>query len=144
MKQAGRVPWILILILAGVAVIGSVFLVNAAGPQPVAVKFMDALAKQDIDKLTELSIIGNDSPEMIHKKWEETFKYAKYFKFRYQITDVVIASDNTANAKLTYWDNYMVRATTDKNFQIPMIKQDGKWKVHVGEISREMFPFLPR
>ncbi len=62
----------------------------------------------------------------------------------YSIRSERIVDSNDAAVSLSVWRNYFSGISYDEKFELPMIKQEGKWLVDVRGINREMFPALPR
>lgn len=143
MKQNGRVHWIGLVALVGI--VGLFVLIAFSGVSPVSVAgdFMTALAKGDTNKLTELTYQGQKSKDQIQKQWEFTVnKAAPYYRFTWQMKDEHLMSDKEATVQLDLYRN-LGPASYPEHFELPMQKVDGKWKVRVESINREMFPFLP-
>lgn len=109
-------------------------------PMSVANEFMDALARGDSKRLTELSYIGHGTAEELEKKWDFTVKVpGKYYRFTWQVRGETIESDTVATVKV---DIDKGSGFADP-MSIPLIKQDGKWKVDSYGLSRAIYPGLP-
>lgn len=136
-------------IVMGAVVLGLVvlvFVLSAAqgSPSAVSVKFMEALATGNVDKLTELSYVEVPKEEL-RKKWEYALKVAgPTYRFIWTVEPAVQASDTTAAAKLNLTHKTYSAIPMDDKYEIPMVKHDGKWLVDVAGLNREIFPALPR
>lgn len=134
-----------------VLVIGA-FALAKEEPSAVAAQFMSALAKHDVNKLTELSYIGKTQPaeieaarEKLRKDWDFAVNTAgKYYTFAWRISASGVASSDHASVTLQIQKNITGDAPYDEKYELPMEKEGDKWKVVVGGISSEMFPALPR
>ncbi len=145
MKRLGRVNLILILAVAGMAVILALMLFTKPSPTQVANDFMVALAKGDVPKLTELSFLDGDDKAAMTKKWEYTTQVVgPHYHFRWLTVAETQADSNTANVKIRLYRNSRNPGTYEENFAVPLIQKDGRWLVDVRSISRELYPGLPR
>lgn len=62
---------------------------------------MSALARKDVDTLTNLTYIGKRSPEEIRKKWDFSVNSAgKYYNFRYRITAGKEANETSGSVSM--------------------------------------------
>ena len=119
------------------------FLFNTQSPSSAAAEFMSALAKQDIDQLTELSTLHDESPDQIREAWKKTFDLSKHYLFVWEITSTDVSGDS-ASVKLTVLRNAARQMAYQENYALVLVRTDGKWKVDVTQIPRAMFPNLPR
>lgn len=150
MRQSGKIN---LLTLAFVAIIGmivaSLFFAKE-DPQAVGGQFMDALARHDADKLTELSYTGKTDPGAIEAEkkrlrsdWDFCVNTAgKHFPFFWRITNSVTADDT--HASVTVQVSKGGPQGYEEKYELPLIKEGGKWVVEAGSVSRTMFPALPR
>lgn len=70
---------------------------------------------------------------------------AEHYRFKYRVAEAKEFANNTATVKVKVNRNVGDGGFDyEENYELPMEKEDGKWKVHVQAVSREMFPFLPR
>jgi hypothetical protein len=123
MKLAGRVSVLAVLAIFAVIVGGAVIVLLTTGesPESAATSFLSALAKGDINELTNLSYMANQSPEEVKKKWDFAENVAgPYYRFAYRVTGSNQADANDA------------------------VKVGDKWKVDVRSVNIELFPALPR
>lgn len=145
MKRNGRANLLLIFAIAGIVAILGLLLFSKGTPSQAASEFMLALAKGDVPKLTELTYMDGDTPEEISKKWEYTTKTAgPHYQFVWKMTGETIADPQTASVKLQMLRNSRSSSAYEENFALPMLNKDGKWKVDVRAISRDLYPGLPR
>jgi hypothetical protein len=144
MKQAGKAHWLTIAGILSIFVVAGLFFFAKDPVAKTANDFMVALAKGDVDTLTELSSFQGASKEELKEKWRFTVKeVAPHYMFAWKILSIARSDENTAAARL------MVRRNADQggfdeNFQLPLVKENGEWKVDVRSISRAMYPGLPQ
>ncbi|MBS1723778.1 MAG: hypothetical protein JSS66_12600 [Armatimonadetes bacterium] len=145
MRRAGRGNWILIsLICLVLAIIGIVALAGES-PSNVGNRFMRALARADVDTLVDLSYFNPPlSKDEIRKEWTKTLDISKYYRFVYQIKGNVRPTPDRATVSMMVMRNVERGMAYEENFSLDMVQVDGKWKVDVRSISREMYPALPR
>lgn len=151
MRSSGRVNFLTLGVVLIVGLMGAAVFFAKESPQTVAVNFMDALARHDVKKLTELSLIGESDPaaaEAKRKKLEEQWDYCvnfagKHFPFTWRVTAANASTENAATATVQMTPDAVNPASYEQKFDIPLEKEGGKWKVDVGGISKVMFPALP-
>lgn len=120
-------------------------------PQSAAVNFMDALARHDVKKLTELSLIGESDPaaaeakrQRLAKEWDFSVNEAgRHFPFTWRVTAANITTDRTATATIMITPDAVLPSAYEQKYDLPLEKEGGKWKVDVGGISKLMFPAMP-
>ena len=144
MKRSGRTSIVVIIALALVAAVVVLFLMAGESPSGVASKFLTALAKGDSKTLAETSFIEGVSQDELQKKWEATHEVTKYWQFNYMIQDTTQQDANNAAVVMQWVKNATSQASYGEKYELPLAKRDGKWKVDVRGISREMYPALPR
>lgn len=144
-RQSGKVHIITILgALCGLMIVGLLFF-SRESPQTVAGAFMGALGRGDVDTLVKLSYAPDRDKDELRSQWEFAVKEAgPYFRFTYDIKGVKEADDKTAAVRMIYWPNVDDPASYEQNYDLPMVKEDGKWKVDVLSITSKMYPALPR
>ena len=138
--------------LAALIALVGLFTLSGDTPDKAAREFMSGLAKADAKALASRSFLNEGgktkdskaSEEEMAKAWQACFEGSKYFRFVYTVGDPSIQQDGSASVKLMINRNPFGMGGYDEHFELPMFKEDGKWKVHVQGISREMYPFLPR
>lgn len=106
--------------------------------------FMTALAKGDVPELVRLSHMPEVSNEDLKKKWEFTVDAGKYYRFTWKITAVEQLTETTGTAKMQVMRNATSGSSYEENFQLPLVKIDGEWKVDVSSMNRGLYPALPR
>jgi hypothetical protein len=148
-RKSGRFS---ILGLGAVAIvsmiIASIFLAKE-DPSSIGGQFMDALARHDVAKLTELSYVSSSDPKVadeekkrLQGEWDFSVNMAgKHYPFMWRITGSNSSTDTTSS--VTVQVTRGGPGGMDEKFELPMEKQNGKWFVDVGSISRMMFPALP-
>ena len=121
------------------------FCISRKSPGAYAADFMTALGNGDVNKLAELSIIGNDDLATRKKLWQESVDNAKYYTFTWRITNETDLSDTEAAVTLQMRRNLQLKMGEDEEpYQLKLIKKDGEWKVLVDGMNREIYPYLPR
>ncbi len=140
-RRSGKIHWMYAVGLLGILVIVAFFFRMGETPSSAGTKFMDALARGDAKTLTELSYAEGEPAESVQKKWEYTLAYpAKHYVFRWQTK-----ADQGINAEqATYIVDLDRQAGYLEPFEIPMVKDQGRWKVDLYQLDRTMFPGLPR
>ena len=144
MKRSGRTSIIVIITITLVAAVIGLFLMAGESPNGVGVKFLTALANGNTKTLAELSYMDGNTPAEIEEKWKQTHEISKYWYFAYQVQGTTIQDDKTATIRLEWVKNVSSPSAFGEKYELPMVKVDGKWKVDVRAISREMYPALPR
>jgi hypothetical protein len=145
MKGSGRVSLMGLLSVFAFGVIIAVFFFGKESLTSVGARFMNALAKGDVDTLTKMTYSGNRSPENIRKEWEFAVHNAgKYYNFRWNIVAASQADANNGSVRLQVVRNADNPSSYEENFALPLVKVGDEWKVDVKGISREMYPALPR
>lgn len=140
MKKA--IPLIVAIALIGM---GTYFFVMAgASPASVANDFMIALAKGDAKGLAKLGYMAGMTPEQEEKIWAQTIERGEYYRFGWHIKSASEANEEKASVVMDFMKNADLPGGYPEDFQLPMVKVDGKWKVDVHGIPRELYPALPR
>ena len=148
-RQSGRISLLGLGAIAIVALIVASLFLAKEDPAAVGGQFMDALARHDVDKLTELSYVNATDPHAIevekkrlHDQWDFSVNVAgKHFPFLWKETSSSIATDTHATVALQV--TRVEANSTDEKYELQLEKVNGKWFVDVGAISRAMFPALP-
>jgi hypothetical protein len=145
MKQSGRVNLLLLGAIVCIAVLGFVFLSGRESVTTVGSRFMSALAKGDVDTLTKMSYIDGESPDHIRKEWDFAVnEVAKHYRFTWRITSARETGKESAAVSMQVARNADSGGAYEEKFELPLQKVDGDWKVDVTNISRDMYPGLPR
>lgn len=143
MKSRRKPHFLTVFTALGLVLIFGLLAFSKQSPATVGSQFMSALAEGNVDKLTDLTYMPGSEKNEIREKWEYATKVAgKHYIFNWQIKGDSQSDERTAS----------VRVEVDKNMQgygdaygLDIRKdEDGKWKVDVRSISREMYPGLPR
>jgi hypothetical protein len=144
MKKAGRIllPLIGLILLL---IVGAVFFLMAdTSPTSVANDFLVALAKGDKKGLANLGYIEGASESQAEDIWAKTLDRGEYFRFVWNIRQSAQSSPTHASVEFDLVRNIDRGATKEDDFQIPLIKIDGHWRVEVRGIPRGIYPGLPR
>lgn len=145
MKRAGRMSPLVVVGLICILLLIPLFIFTKKGPETTAAEFMVALGKGDVDKLAEISLIGNDDLEKRKQDWQQSVQFGKHYYFTWRITDVVQNTQDTAAIRLQLRRNLQLAMGTDEMpFELPMKQVNGKWMVDVGSMDRDIYPSLPR
>lgn len=132
-----------VIVLGGF--IGAVLFMGRESMSSTCGRFLSALSSGDIDTLVATSYAGTKTPEEMRKEWEFTInEAAPYYRFIYKIENSREQGSTGGSVAIRFWKNATSSGSYDEQFDIPMVKTDGGWKVDVRGISREMFPALPR
>ncbi len=142
MRQ-GRVSFWTIAVVACVLAIFVLFFLGRESPGAASTKFLSALAELDLKTVTETSVLPGESQEELRKQWQRTLEVAKYYRWSWKIVDTTRTTPEQATVKLRVWRNLEGGASYDEPFELQLLKKDGRWKVDVSQLSREMFPALP-
>ncbi|CAN5538870.1 hypothetical protein BH11ARM2_BH11ARM2_32660 [soil metagenome] len=144
-RQAGRVNILAIVVVVCVVLIVAVFAMGRQSPAEAGAKFMSALAKGDATTLTDMTYLGDTPKEKVRKQWDfATQDASKYYRFAWKISGTSQPNDHEASVRLQVMRNLDSGGSYDENYQLPMVKVNGEWKVDVHAISHEMYPALPR
>lgn len=144
MKRSGRTSIIVVITVALVAAVIGLFLLAGESPTGAGSKFFTALANGDSKQLAELSYMDGLSKDQVEQKWKESYEVSKFWLFNCRIKGYTNQDENSATIQLEWVKNASSPGSYPEEFELPMVKVDGKWKVDVRAISREMYPGLPR
>lgn len=134
----------------GVLLIVGLSFLGLDSPTSAAARFMGALARGDYKTVAATSEIvkrPNEDLEAARKRLEEEWKFAietagKHYRFRYRLMGQIVTGEKAA-VNMQVWKNYSPNAY-EENFDLPMVKDEGKWKVAVRGMSRKWYPAVPR
>jgi hypothetical protein len=144
MRRAGRVSPLILLVILGVVVLVVVLFMGQESPSAAGSRFMSALAKGDPEALAKNSFVSGKSQEELLESWKfATGVAGKHYMFRWKISSSRVVDDRSATVRMQVEKNFGP-GSYEENFDLPLEKVDGKWKVDAGGISREMYPGLPR
>jgi hypothetical protein len=145
MRRSGRINVIAIFAVVAVAMLAVVLIFSKQSLSNAGGQFMDALARGDVDKLTELSQVSGENSDQIRKQWEFATQVAgKNYSFRWRITSESEIDSNDGTVKLSVTRNAASPSSYEENYALPMVKVNGLWKVDVANVSREMYPGMPK
>lgn len=141
MKKGGRISLLPVLGVVGILGMGSLLLFGQDSATSAGTKFMESLAKADIKGLVASSTIGQDDAES-EKRWNHLVNdLAPYYRFRFAIHDSNATTDS-AVLKIEVFQNSQGRVEP-KDYQLPLIRLNGKWKVDALHVPAGFFPGLP-
>lgn len=144
MNRYGRAS--LLVIIGAAALLICVVLVFLTGRESlvsIGGRFMTALVNGDANTLTQMTYIGNESPDSVKKQWDEAVDVSRYYNFTYRILGADQADPRTGSVRLAVVRDAASPGGYEQNYQLPLIKVGDDWKVDVRGISREMYPDLP-
>lgn len=149
-RLSGKVHWMILVGGIGVLLIIGLSFLGLDSPTGTAARFMGALASGDYKTVAAASQVvakPGESPEDARKRIEEEWKFAtetagKHYRFRYRLMGQIIEGDQAA-VNMQVWKNYSA-AAYEENFDLPLVKSEGKWKVAIRGMSRKWFPAVPR
>lgn len=145
MNRRGRISLLGIVGLLCALVVVSILFLGRESLTTVGNRFMAALGKGDLDTLTNMTFMGNASPEEIRKQWDFTVNTAgRYYNFQYRIVSASQANERTGSVRMQVRRNSTGPSTYEENYQLPLVKVGDQWKVDVRGISRELYPALPQ
>lgn len=145
MNQSGRVSLVAVLGVVAVVVVTALLFMSRESLTSLGGRFMTALSKGDVDTLTEMSYLGNRTPQQIRDEWTFTTKTAgKYYNFRYRITSAREADDKSATVTMMVERDIDSGSSYEEKRELPLVKVGNDWKVDVANISRDVYPSLPR
>lgn len=139
-ERAARFNPVVIFVLAAVFAIVAIFLTRGAAPPDVAAnRFFYAMAARDVDDLMEFGYYPDADPDFIRRQWEYCLGIAsRHYFFTWEIKGVVSEEDDLAIVRVDFIRQY------EEPGDVSLVKVDGKWKVDVFGMSRDLFPALPR
>jgi len=145
MKQSGRVSLLTLIAGASVLLVAALLLFSRESLTTVGARFMGALARGDVNTLTEMSFVGNRDKEQVRKDWEFAVNTAgRYYNFRYRILSSVQHDPKTASVRMQVIRDADNPSAYEENRQLPLVKVGDDWKVDVKGLSRDIYPGLPR
>lgn len=145
MRRFGGVNWLWIVFAAMALIVGASLLTSTDSASLAAKRFMKALGEGDTETLTALSAFTPPRPrEEVKRDWEKSTRLSKGYLFLYNVKSESSPAPDRATVKLEVVRNGLSKGAYEENFALAMVKVEGKWKVDVRSISREMYPALPR
>ena len=148
-QQSGKISLLGLGAGAIVALIVASLFFAKEDPSAIGGQFMDALARHDVAKLTELSYVGETDPAKIeqekkrlHDEWDFCVNVAgKHYPFVWRVTSSAQSSDTSASVAMQITKGGA--GGYEEKFELHLEKVNNKWLIDVGAISRLMFPSLP-
>ena len=145
MNQSGRVSVLGILGLLSFVLIATLLFLSRESLNSVGGRFMSALAKGDVDTLTKMTYLGKRSPDEIRTMWTFTTKTAgKYYNFAYRITSSQQSNATNGSVTMQIMRDADSGSAYEEKRELPLLKVGDEWKVDVANISRDIYPGLPR
>lgn len=144
MKQSGRAHPLILAALLGIVVVIALLFMGGEDVGATGARFLSSLAKSDAKTLTELTYLDGRDPKQIEENWKKSLELAKYYRFRWKIVSTSMTSDKIASVKIQVIRNSDSPGSYEENYGLPMVKENGRWKVQVSGLSRDMYPFLPK
>jgi hypothetical protein len=145
MKQSGRASIITIACLAAALLVLALLAFSRESLSSIGGRFMTALQRGDVDTLTKMSYLGNESPEQMRAQWDRSVnKAGKYYIFTYRIVASRPEDANTASVTMQVTRDAMNPSSYEEKFELPLVRVGDDWKVDVKALSRELYPALPR
>lgn len=149
-RQSGKINLLALAFLAIAGMIVASLAFAKEDPAAVGAQFMDALARHDVDKLTELSYVEDsngvsleDARKQLREQWDFSVNTAgKHYPFKWTTSGSIKSTETEATVIVQI--NKGGPNGYDEKYELPLEKHDGKWKVIVTAISQTMFPALPR
>ena len=141
--RSGRISLVLLASIVSVGLVALLVFFSGPSPKTAAAEFMSALAKGDVNKLTELSTVHDKSKEEIRKEWELAVKYAPTYVFLWEISNVQRQGD-TATVRVDLTAALYGTSPYAQPKPLQLQKVNGVWKVDVAEATRDMYPYLPQ
>lgn len=153
-RQLGKINFLVLGLAMMVIMFVAALALAKESLESTGVRFMDALARHDVEKLVELSYIGETDvtkidarKKRLREEWDFSVNTAgKYFSFAWRVTSGTKSSEKSGAVTVQVIRNLKGGSVGgyEEKFELPMEFEDGKWKVEVGAINRDMFPALPR
>jgi hypothetical protein len=145
MNRFGRINMVLVVGIMVVVLLAFVIFVTRESVTTVGSRFMSALAKGDVNTLTEMTYLDGRGKEDVRKQWEFSVnEVGKHYRFAWKISSANESNGENAAVRLQVIRDLENPSAFEENFQLPLRKENGQWKVDVSNISRDMFPALPR
>src|SRR5687768_11472836 len=122
MKQSGRASLLTVVALAAVLMVAVLLFFGKEPVGAVGARFLTALSSGDVDTLTKMSYLGNDTEAEMRKKWDFAVNTAgRYYRFAYQITSSREISNDTAQVTTQFVKNAGDPASYPEKVEIPLV-----------------------
>jgi hypothetical protein len=143
-KGVLKINPIILIGALGLILIPIIMFMLGQSPQSAANDFMAALAKGNVDKLTEMSYLP-DPERPLKEQWKETFDlYAKDYVYGWEMGSTQKMGSDRAVVKVTIVEFRGPEMHENDTVNLPLVKKDGEWKVDIRDLTRTFFPGLPR
>jgi hypothetical protein len=144
MRNSGKISLLSLFAIVALVMVAVVLIFSKKGPGNAGGQFMDALARGNVNELTQLSYLGNTPKSEIKKQWDfSTGVAGRHYNFSWSITAATSVGDS-GSVQMSVYRNVTSPGSYAENFSLPMILVNGEWKVDVANISRELYPDLPQ
>lgn len=145
MRRTGRAHWTVVALVGLAALAAVLLLVRTDSPQAAADRFLTALAKGDAKTLAEMSFFdpARDAAR-VEADWRKTLDRGEYFRFVWRQKATNLLPGDRATVAIQFVRDAGTRYAYEENFSLDLLRRDGRWKVDVLGLSREMYPALPR
>lgn len=130
------------MVLGFIAVLVMFFLAGESASS-AAGRFMAALKARDTKTLAEMSLVDGMSKDQVEAEWKKCMDTTAYYNFLYSVKGADTPKEGEALVRLSVTRTPGF-SSYDENFQFKMVRQASGWKVDVGTINRDFYPFLPR
>jgi hypothetical protein len=145
MVRSGKTNVIVVVVAASLLTFAALSMFGGERPIGVAADFLDALVKKDWKTLARLSDAPGYTEEELQIEWKRSTEEAgKYFKFIYQIQSENYPTEQSAVVVVSFTPEAGTEIAYERKLEVPMKKIDGKWKVEVLALNRDIYPGLPR
>lgn len=145
MRRAGRVHWIVLALLGSALLALAMLALSADSPRSAANRFLVALARGEAQALADLSYFEPPrEPAAVRELWAKTLDRGAYFRFVWRIRGTTELPNDRATVGIQFVRDAGSRYAYEENFSLDMVRDQGRWKVDVMSLSREMYPGLPR
>lgn len=139
-KRSARFsPTLIFGIVAAFAVLAILFSRGTAPPDVAANRFFYALASRDVDGLMEFGYYQDADEDFVRRQWEYAVNIAgHHYIFSWEMKGTVSEDEDSAIVRIDF-----LRQWAEPG-DVTLVKVDGKWKVDVFSISRDLYPALPK
>jgi len=145
MKQSGRISILMLASIFSVVLVTLILIFSRESLSTVGARFMDALERHDVNKLTAMSMMNGKTEDQIRKEWDYTVNTAgRYYQFAYSVEGGTQSGPNLGSVKIRIIKDIDKPGSYDELVELPMVRVNDDWKVDVRSMSHELFPGLPR
>jgi len=144
-RRSGKGNIAIVIIAAGLLGFAAIAMFTGERPIGAAARFMDALAKGDVEALTDLSNAPGYERAEIEAQWTRATKVAgPYFSFMYEVKSEAMQGSDKAVVLVLQTPEAGSVTAYERRVELPMTKTESGWKVDVLALHRDMYPGLPR